>query len=127
MFRANCFFRNFEVKGAADRLLVYLTLYTTVCLRDIQKKKYKSKDAALKGLQTLAVENFACPGDSGWKISSVIPASTNRREKDDFKGYLKQCRTEIGIRLADRVYVDGDVPNKFWMSFVKKDFMALKL
>ena len=25
-FRANVFFRNFEMKGAADRVLVYLTL-----------------------------------------------------------------------------------------------------
>lgn len=32
-FRANVLFRNFEVKGAADRLLVYLTLYIGKCLQ----------------------------------------------------------------------------------------------
>ena len=88
LFRANCFFRNFELKGGADRLLVYLTLYTTQCLRNIEKHKYKTREAADKGLHTLAVENFVSPGDSGWKISGVIPACSNRREK----GKLLDCK-----------------------------------
>ena len=32
-FRSNILFRNFEVKGAADKLLIYLTLYVTLCLK----------------------------------------------------------------------------------------------
>ena len=32
-FRANILFRNFEVKGAADKLLIYLTLYVNLCLK----------------------------------------------------------------------------------------------
>ena len=32
-FRANVFFRTFEVKGAADKLLIYLTLYVNLCLK----------------------------------------------------------------------------------------------
>ena len=32
-FRANMFLRNFEVKGAADKLLIYLTLYVSLCLK----------------------------------------------------------------------------------------------
>ncbi len=32
-FRANVLFRSFEVKGASDKLLVYLTLYIGSCLR----------------------------------------------------------------------------------------------
>ena len=32
-FRANIFFRNFEVKGAADKLLIYLTLFVCQCLK----------------------------------------------------------------------------------------------
>jgi hypothetical protein len=37
-FKANILFRNFEVKGNADRLLIYLTLYVSQCLRKIQGK-----------------------------------------------------------------------------------------
>ena len=32
-FRANILFRSFEVKGAADKLLIYLTLYVNLCLK----------------------------------------------------------------------------------------------
>ena len=32
-FRGNILFRNFEVKGAADKLLIYLTLYVNLCLK----------------------------------------------------------------------------------------------
>ena len=32
-FRANILFRNFEVKGAADKLLIYLTLFINQCLK----------------------------------------------------------------------------------------------
>lgn len=33
LFRANVLFKSFEVLNAADRLLVYLTLYTSLCLK----------------------------------------------------------------------------------------------
>lgn len=32
-FRANILFRNFEVKGPADKLLIYLTLFVNLCLQ----------------------------------------------------------------------------------------------
>lgn len=32
-FRANVLFRNFEVKGPADKLLIYLTLFVCQCLK----------------------------------------------------------------------------------------------
>jgi len=32
-FRLNILFRNFEVKGAADKLLIYLTLFINLCLK----------------------------------------------------------------------------------------------
>ena len=36
-FRANVFFRNFDVRGGADRTLIYLTLYTQQCLVKCEK------------------------------------------------------------------------------------------
>ena len=35
-FKANVLFKHFEVKGAADRTLIYLTLYTTQCLKRLE-------------------------------------------------------------------------------------------
>jgi actin related protein 2/3 complex subunit 3 len=36
-FRANVFFRNFDVKGKADRTMIYLTLYTHYLLVKAEK------------------------------------------------------------------------------------------
>ena len=39
-FKANVFFRNFEIKSEADRVLIYMTLYITDCLMKLQKYVY---------------------------------------------------------------------------------------
>jgi len=36
-FKANVFFKNYEIKSEADRVLIYLTLYITECLKKLQK------------------------------------------------------------------------------------------
>ena len=36
-FKPNIFFREYEIKGAADRTLIYLTFYISECLRKLQK------------------------------------------------------------------------------------------
>ena len=36
-FKANVFFKNYEIKTPADRVLIYLTLYVTECLKKLQK------------------------------------------------------------------------------------------
>ena len=36
-FKANVFFRNYEILGSADRTLIYLTMYVSQCLRHLAK------------------------------------------------------------------------------------------
>lgn len=36
LFRANTFFRNFEIKGPADRLLIYGILFLSECLGKVK-------------------------------------------------------------------------------------------
>jgi ARP2/3 complex ARPC3 (21 kDa) subunit len=36
LFRANTFFRNFEIKGPADRLLIYGILFISECLSKVK-------------------------------------------------------------------------------------------
>ena len=38
-FKANIFFKNFEIKSDADRTLIYITLYISECLRVLLKVK----------------------------------------------------------------------------------------
>ena len=35
-FKANVFFRTYEIRSEADRVLIYLTLYITDCLKKLQ-------------------------------------------------------------------------------------------
>jgi len=76
-FKANILFRNFEIKGPADRLLIYLTWYTKAALTAILKS---SKADAEKVLYQLAIENFAIPGDRNFPFGGFFSNPTNRQE-----------------------------------------------
>jgi hypothetical protein len=70
LFRANTFFRNFEIQGPADRLLVYGIWFLSDCLGKI-KPNATAKDAQ-KDVLNLALDlNFAIPGDPGWPLNQV--------------------------------------------------------
>lgn len=32
LFRANCFFRNYEIQGPGDRVLIYMILFISECI-----------------------------------------------------------------------------------------------
>ena len=70
LFRANTFFRNFEIQGPADRLLVYGILFVSECLSKI-KPGAGVRDAT-KDVTNLALDlQFALPGDPGWPLNQV--------------------------------------------------------
>lgn len=59
-FKANVLFKHFEVKGCADRVLIYLTLYTTQCLKRLETCATPAD--GLKALTAMAHESFTLPG-----------------------------------------------------------------
>ena len=70
LFRANTFFRNFEIQGPADRLLVYGIWFVSDCLTKI-KPAANLRDAT-KDVTNLALDlNFAIPGDPAWPLNQV--------------------------------------------------------
>ena len=70
LFRANTFFRNFEIQGPADRLLVYGIWFVSDCLTKI--KPHAGVREAQKDVMNLALDtNFAIPGDPGWPLNQV--------------------------------------------------------
>ena len=77
-FRANVLFRNFDVRGGADRTLIYLTLYTVQCL--VKCEKIEDKPTALREMKNLATKTFLCPGDVGWPLGGLFPAPKNKAE-----------------------------------------------
>lgn len=78
LFRANVLFRNFEIKGDADRLLIYLILYITECLNKLTKNP--SLREAEKILGTLALSNFSIPGDATFPLNALYHAPTNKMD-----------------------------------------------
>ena len=59
-FKANVFFRTYEIKSEADRVLIYLTLYITECLKKLQK--CSAKGQAQNEMYSLAISRFDVPG-----------------------------------------------------------------
>eukprot|EP01092_Planopodium_desertum_P003193 TRINITY_DN1553_c0_g1_i2.p1 TRINITY_DN1553_c0_g1~~TRINITY_DN1553_c0_g1_i2.p1 ORF type:complete len:159 (-),score=33.21 TRINITY_DN1553_c0_g1_i2:521-997(-) len=125
-FKANVLFRNFELKGPADRVLVYLTLYISNCLTRIAKEK--TKDASAKGLYALAIESFSIPGDKAFVLGGFFEDPQNRGESDTVRQYFTQLRHELGQRLLAKVFNDASgEPSKWWMCFQKRKFLNLEL
>lgn len=59
-FKANVFFRTYEIKSESDRVLIYLTLYVTECLKKLQK--CSNKNQGLQEMYSLAIARFDIPG-----------------------------------------------------------------
>ncbi|CAK9035169.1 Actin-related protein 2/3 complex subunit 3 (Arp2/3 complex 21 kDa subunit) (p21-ARC), partial [Durusdinium trenchii] len=123
-FRANVLFASFEVKGGADRVLIFLTLYISQCLKRMEKAGDKA--SGNKILFDLSKEKFPLPGESGWLLGGHIPAPKKRADEDLVRNYMKQLREETGLRLLNVLYQhDESKPDKFWMGFSKRKFMNL--
>lgn len=126
LFRANSFFRNFEIKGNADRLLIYGILYISDCLSKLNRTM--SASDANRTLMSLAVDLFALPGDIGFPLNSLYAAPATKNEADLLRGFLQQFRQEIADRLLKRIYADGtNIPSKHWLAFTKRRFMNKSL
>lgn len=60
-----------------DRVLIYITLYITECLKKIHR--CTSKAQAQQDLYSLAIARFDIPGEAGFPLNSVYakPGSPN--------------------------------------------------
>lgn len=126
LFRANSFFKNFDIKGPADRLLIYGILFVSDCLSKLNARTtYKE---AVRALNNLALDSFALPGDIGFPLNALYQAPGNKNEADLLRGYLQQFRQELADRLLKRIYADDEnVPSKYWLSFTRRRFMNKSL
>ncbi|KAG5984579.1 hypothetical protein E4U55_004130 [Claviceps digitariae] len=127
LFRANTFFRNFEIQGPADRLLVYGIWFLSDCLHKI--KPHAPVRDAQKEVMNLALDlNFAIPGDPGFPLNQMYEAPRDRQDAEQLRQYMAQVRQELASRLLARVYADDETkPSKWWLSFTKRKFMGKSL
>ncbi|KAJ2033094.1 subunit of the Arp2/3 complex [Coemansia sp. RSA 2337] len=123
LFRPNSLFKNFEIKGNGDRLLIYIILFTSQCLNRLRPTTTQSE--ATKALYSLAVTNVVIPADATFPLHNMYPGVMDKSESDTLRQYLAQVRQEVALRLVALVYAgDGVAPSKWWMSFQKRHFMG---
>ncbi|KAH8988522.1 ARP2 3 complex 21 kDa subunit [Lactarius akahatsu] len=129
LFRANSLFRNFEIKGPGDRLLIILILFISDCLAKLGSARTPpTQIEATKTLNTLAVDNFPIPGDANFLLNAHYAPPAGRADADHLRQYLVQVRQELAARLVEKLYADGTgKPSKWWMSFQKRRFMNRSL
>ncbi|XP_032814003.1 actin-related protein 2/3 complex subunit 3 isoform X1 [Petromyzon marinus] len=85
-FKANVFFKNYEIKNEADRTLIYVTLYITECLKKLQK--CTSKGQGEKEMYSLGITNFPIPGEGGFPLNAMYAKPSGRAEEEMMRGYL---------------------------------------
>ena len=124
-FKANVFFKKFEILSDADRVLIYLTLYITECLKKLQK--CTTKEEAAQELQTLAKSKFDIPSDPNFPLNSVYSKPANAEEANLLRQYFLQLRQECGERLLCKVFATLNGPSKWWTCFAKRKFMDISL
>ncbi|NWT41293.1 ARPC3 protein, partial [Uria aalge] len=125
-FKANVFFKNYEIKNEADRTLIYITLYISECLKKLQK--CNSKGQGEKEMYTLGITNFPIPGEPGFPLNAIYAKPANKQEEEVMRAYLQQLRQETGLRLCEKVFdPQSDKPSKWWICFVKRQFMNKSL
>ncbi|TKA29016.1 hypothetical protein B0A50_03428 [Salinomyces thailandicus] len=127
LFRANTFFRNFEIKGPADRVLIYGILFLSEALSKIRPGN--SRRDAEKNVMNVALDNnFAIPGDAAFPLNQAFEPPRDRNEAELLRQYIMQMRQELAVRLLNRVYMDpSGQPSKWWLSFQKRKFMGKQL
>ncbi|RXM98352.1 GPN-loop GTPase 3 [Acipenser ruthenus] len=110
-FKANVFFKNYEIKNEADRTLIYVTLYISECLKKLQKCNSRSQGE--KEMYTLGITNFPMPGEPGFPLNGMYAKPTNKQEEETMRTYLQQIRQETGLRLCEKVFdPQTDKPSK---------------
>ena len=70
-FRANVFFRNFDIKSPADKLLIYLTFYINVALKRLEGCRTLAEGT--KAIINLGLEKVPVPGESGVWGANTFP------------------------------------------------------
>ncbi|KAH8345231.1 hypothetical protein KR059_011367, partial [Drosophila kikkawai] len=122
-WKSNIFFSTYEVKSEVDRVLIYITLYITECLKRLAR--CTSKAQGQQELYTLAISRFDLPGDAGFPLNSIY---TRPEDPDRMRQYILQLRHETGNRLLEKVFdTPDDKPSKWWTCFAKRKFMEKSL
>ncbi|KAF3320391.1 Actin-related protein 2/3 complex subunit 3 [Carex littledalei] len=69
-FRANVFFRNFDIQSPSDKLLIYLTLYINLALKRLEG--CRTLAVGTKAIINLGLEKVSVPGEPGFSFPGLF-------------------------------------------------------
>lgn len=78
LFRANVFFKHFDLKTPADRILVYLTFYINVALKRLEGCRTLTEGT--KAIKNLSLEDVYVPGEPAFPFSGIFPLPGSKKE-----------------------------------------------
>jgi len=94
LFRANVFFKHFDLKSPADRILVYLTFYINLALKRLEGCRTVTEGTY--AIKNLNLEHVHVPGESGFPFHGIFPRPTAKKEAGkkreiDLNGQTSDC------------------------------------
>ncbi|KAM3177786.1 hypothetical protein ACTXT7_003843 [Hymenolepis weldensis] len=91
--------------------------------------KCSTKSQGSRELTSLSLARFDLPGDAGFpRELSNYYVKPSMAEANVMREYMTQLRTELGLRLLDKVYEDDQSqPSKWWLCFSKRKFLDQSL
>lgn len=82
LFRANTFYKSFEIEGGADMVLIYLTVFISHLLREMVR--FQSRAEADKHIYTLVRKEFPIPGEKEFTIPGYFSSPASSSESSYF-------------------------------------------
>ncbi|KAG5620350.1 hypothetical protein H5410_005568 [Solanum commersonii] len=77
-FRANIFFKNFDYKSSADKLLIYLTLYINLALKRLEGCRTLAEGK--KSIINLGLEKIVIPGEAGFPFPGLFASPKSQQD-----------------------------------------------
>jgi len=71
------------LQSEADRVLIYITLFITECLKKLQK--CATQPQAMNEMFSLAISKFDVPGDPGFPLNSVYAKPSSPAEAGEYQ------------------------------------------
>ena len=119
-FRANVLFKNFNIEGDADKLLVYITVFIQKCL---EKGNDPNPAKAKENMKKLVDQCEYIP-----KTENFFNILVTKKDSQvpDLQKYLKKIRKETVERLIYILFEDEKTKMdcKYWLALGKKKFMG---
>ena len=119
-FRANVLFKNFNIDGDADKLLVYITVFIQKCL---EKATDPNPAKAKENMKKLVDQCEYIP-----KTENFFNILVTKKDSEipNLQKYLKSIRKETVERLIYILFEDEKTKMdfKYWVALGKKKFMG---